>query len=117
MCLFCPSILPCSVVRPTCRCAQMPPRSAGFGDWGLGKHQGRIFLPEHPSWGLGWSTGPGMAPLGTSERDGGEREPRDWPGFGAEGKELAEAVLGCRNGEDAGFLRWKWDKAAATTWG
>lgn len=30
-------------------------------------------MPERPSWGLGWSTGPGMALLGTSERDGGER--------------------------------------------
>lgn len=48
-------------------------------------------------------------------RIGGERYLTDWTRSGGEGKEMAEAVLECWGGEDRGFLRWKWDKAAATT--
>lgn len=112
MCLSCPAAW-CAQRAAVHKCHPVA-QDLGTGAWASTRGG---FLPERPSWGLGLSTGPGMALLGTSEQDGGEREPRDWPRFGAEGKELAEAVLGCWNREDAGFLRWKWDKAAATTWG
>lgn len=101
--LSCPSIPPCSVVHPMQRHAQMPPCTAGFGDGGLGKHQGMILCHgthlsgaglEHRPWG-----GPAWhPPLGKME---GRETSGTGPGLGHKEKS---------------WQRQCWDAGMGRTW-
>lgn len=97
--LSCPSILPCSVARPTHCHAQMPPLSTGFGDWGLGKQQGMILCQStHPA-GAGLEHGPTWHPL--LSRTEGTETPGTVPGLGD---------------KEESWQRQSWDARMGRTW-